>query len=99
MNLLYFYTDTMNKFSTILLCFLFSGGVFNVFTQDSVSTYQLQKDIFNDLETSRLTHIRKLIDSVGIAAPIPNEVLAKHVALVSSYNPCIVNPIMWCMSS
>lgn len=87
MNLLYFYTDTMNKFSTILLCFLFSGGVFNVFTQDSVSTYQLQKDIFNDLETSRLTHIRKLIDSVGIAAPIPNEVLAKHVALASSYNP------------
>ncbi|MBP8193534.1 MAG: DNA/RNA non-specific endonuclease [Chitinophagales bacterium] len=57
------------------------------YSQDSISSYQLQKDIFKDIESSKLFHIQKLIDSVGIAAPIPNEVLAKHVALVSSYNP------------
>lgn len=57
------------------------------YSQDSISSYQLQKDIFKDIESSRLFHIQKLIDSVGIAAPIPNEVLVKHVALVSSYNP------------
>lgn len=57
------------------------------YSQDSISSYQLQKDIFKDIESSKLFHIRTLIDSVGIAAPIPNEVLAKHVALVSSYNP------------
>ncbi len=57
------------------------------YSQDSISSYQLQKDIFKDIESSKLFHIQKLIDSVGIAAPIANEVLAKHVALVSSYNP------------
>lgn len=55
--------------------------------QDSINTYQLQRDIFKDLETSRLQYIEKLLDSVGIAAPIPNEQLVKHLAYVSSYNP------------
>lgn len=58
-----------------------------VYSQDSVSAYQLQKDIFNDIEKSKIKYIQKLIDSVGIASPVPNEVLAKHLAFTSSYNP------------
>ena len=78
----------MNSFlkPTCLLAIAFCLFTFS-YSQDSISSYQLQKDIFKDIESSKLFHIQKLIDSVGIAAPIPNEVLAKHVALVSSYNP------------
>lgn len=58
-----------------------------IYSQDSVSAYQLQKDIFKDIETSKIKYIQKLIDSVGIASPIPNEILVKHLAFTSSYNP------------
>ena len=56
-------------------------------SQDSINYYQLQKDIFSSIEISKIKHIQKLIDSVGIAAPIPDEIIAKHSAYTSSYNP------------
>ncbi len=52
-----------------------------------VTTSQNSKDIFSSLEKSKLKHIEKLIDSVGIATPIPNEISVKHAAYVASYNP------------
>lgn len=58
----------------------------NINGQDSIS-YQLQKDIFKNLETSRLSYIRKLVDSVGLAGPVEGEIIARHSAFVSSYNP------------
>lgn len=57
----------------------------NVKGQDSIS-YQLQKDIFRNLETTRLSYVRKLIDSVGLAEPVNGEIIARHAAFVSSYN-------------
>ena len=74
----------MNVIKILLL--IFTSSCFTVYSQDSVSAYQLQKDIFKDFEASKLFHIQKLIDSVGIAAPLENEILARHVAFVSSYN-------------
>jgi endonuclease G len=56
-----------------------------VFSQDSIP-YKMQREIFNDIETSKLKRIQKLIDSVGLAAPIPNEQIVKHSAYTASYN-------------
>ncbi len=71
--------------------FLFLAFVICQFTssysQDSTISYQIQKNIFSDLEKNKIKYIQKLIDSVGIAAPIPNEVLVKHAAFTTSYNP------------
>ena len=77
----------MNKYLKIFLSLAFHFCLFTSFSQDSISSYQLQKDIFKDIETSKLKYIQKLIDSVGIAAPISNEVLVKHLAFTASYNP------------
>ncbi len=76
----------MNAYLKITQFLAFCFCISYSFCQDSIS-YQLQKDIFKDIETSKLIHIQKLIDSVGLAAPIPNEQLVKHVAFTSSYNP------------
>lgn len=43
-------------------------------------------EIFKGLEYSKLLYIQKLLDSVGIATPIPDEQLVKHLAFISSYN-------------
>ena len=51
------------------------------------STINSQEDAIKDLEHSKLLYIEKLLDSVGIAAPIPGEQLTKHLAFISSYNP------------
>lgn len=75
----------MKIVSTLFLFICINTSV--VYSQDSVSAYQLQKDIFKDIETSKIKYIQKLIDSVGIASPIPNEILVKHLAFTSSYNP------------
>lgn len=66
-----------------IICFSWSIS----YGQDSILSYQLQKDIFNDIEKSKIKYIQKLIDSVGVAAPVPNEILVKHLAYTSSYNP------------
>ncbi|MDB5226991.1 MAG: Endonuclease [Bacteroidota bacterium] len=55
-------------------------------SQDTLS-YQQVQDLFKSLETKKLTHIEKLIDSIGIAAPIAGEQIVHHSAYVSSYNP------------
>lgn len=60
---------------------------FTVYAQKSSSSEIPEKDIFSSLEKSRTQYIQKLLDSVGIAAPIPNEQLVKHLAYYSSYNP------------
>jgi endonuclease G len=75
----------MKIISTLFLFIYINTSV--IYSQDSVSAYQLQKDIFKDIETSKIKYIQKLIDSVGIASPIPNEILVKHLAFTSSYNP------------
>ena len=75
----------MKIVSTLFLFICINTSV--IYCQDSVSAYQLQKDIFKDIETSKIKYIQKLIDSVGIASPIPNEILVKHLAFTSSYNP------------
>lgn len=75
----------MKIVSTLFLFICINTSV--IYSQDSVSAYQLQKDIFKDIETSKIKYIQKLIDSVGIASPIPNEILVKHLAFTSSYNP------------
>lgn len=86
-NLVYFYKINMNKFYNIIaviaihLCMSFYS-----FAQDSIP-YKMQREIFSDIETSKIKYIQKLIDSVGIAAPIPNEQIVKHIAFTSSYNP------------
>lgn len=56
------------------------------FSQNDIS-YTVQKDIFSGVEQSKLLYIQKLLDSVGIAAPIANEKIVKHSAFISSYNP------------
>ena len=56
------------------------------YSEDSIS-YQLQKDIFRDVEASKIKYIEKLIDSVGMASKIPDEQIVKHTAFVVSYNP------------
>ncbi len=50
-------------------------------TSDTVS-YALYKN----LENSKLKHIFKMMDSVGIASPIKNEALIKHAAYFTSWN-------------
>ncbi len=77
----------MNKYFKIILLLASFFCLLSSFAEDTISSYQLQKDIFKEIESSKLLHIQKLIDSVGIAAPIPNEQLVKHVAFLSSYNP------------
>ncbi|HOU46632.1 MAG TPA: DNA/RNA non-specific endonuclease [Chitinophagales bacterium] len=52
------------------------------------STYaNPEKDVLFSIEKTKTQYIQKLIDSVGIAAPIPNEQLVKHLAYYTSYNP------------
>ncbi len=72
------------SYPLLFLVFCFSC-MLNVKGQDSIS-YQLQKDIFRNLETTRLSYVRKLIDSVGLAEPVNGEIIARHAAFVSSYN-------------
>ena len=69
-----------------LLLFIFSGCWLFIYSEDSIS-YQLQKDIFKGVEISKIKHIQKMLDSVGIAAPVSDEQLVRHNAFFSSYNP------------
>jgi len=69
-----------------LLLLLFSAVTLISFAEDSIP-YKLQRDIFTNIETQKLKHIQKILDSVGIAAPIANEQIVKHSAFYSSYNP------------
>lgn len=57
----------------------------SAFCRDTI--YQISKDAFYSLEKNKLKNIEKLIDSIGIAAPISNEILVKHAAYMASYNP------------
>ena len=78
----------MNRYFKTIHFLAFCCCLFNsLYSQDSILSYQLQKDIFKDIETSKIKHIQKLIDSIGVAAPITNEILVKHLAYTSSYNP------------
>lgn len=76
----------MKTFYKTIALFALNCYVIASFSQDSIS-YQLQKDIFKDIEISKLKHIQHLIDSIGIAAPINNEQIVRHSAFTSSYNP------------
>jgi len=76
----------MKTFYKTIALFALNCYVIASFSQDSIS-YQLQKDIFKDIEISKLKHIQHLIDSIGIAAPINNEQVVRHSAFTSSYNP------------
>ena len=60
----------------------------NIFSQQvkDTSASDISYGIFKDLEFSKLKYIQKLIDSIGIAAPIAEEQIVKHSAFVSSYN-------------
>ena len=40
---------------------------------------------FNDFEGYKVKIIEHLLDSVGIAAPIPNEQIVKHLAYISRF--------------
>jgi endonuclease G len=75
----------MKTFYKTIALFALNCYVIASFSQDSIS-YQLQKDIFKDVEISKLKYIQRLIDSVGIAAPINNEQIVRHSAFTSSYN-------------
>lgn len=74
-----------NRFFLFSVLFLFFLPA--AYPQGEDNTYTLQKDIFNDFEATKLKYIEHLLDSVGIAAPIPNEQIVKHLAYISSYNP------------
>lgn len=81
-----FYIYDMKRISLLLIFWcLYLTLVAQQFkdTSDNAITY----GIFKDVESSKLKYIRKLIDSVGIAAPIKDEQVVKHLAYVSSYNP------------
>lgn len=73
----------MSNFLFVFTCFSTSL----LFCQIPDGAQQLQKDIFNSIEKSKIKYIQKLIDSVGIASPINNEIIAKHLAYTTSYNP------------
>ncbi|MCB0509101.1 MAG: DNA/RNA non-specific endonuclease [Bacteroidetes bacterium] len=77
------YYSLKKKWLISVLLFLFSFST----SQARDTIYQISKDAFYSLEKNKLKHIEKLIDSIGIAAPIPNEILVKHAAYVASYNP------------
>lgn len=78
-----FYIRTMKRYYLNLLACL--SLYCTAYSQDS--TYLLQKDIFYGIEKSSIKYIQHLIDSVGVASAIPNEILLKHLAYTSSYNP------------
>lgn len=78
--LFYFWTMLKYLLSILICCYTFFS-----FSEDILSS-ELQKDIFKDVETERIAYIQKLIDSVGMAAPIPGEQVAKHSAFTTSYN-------------
>lgn len=75
----------MYKLHKIIALILLNFCIVVSFSQDSIP-YKIQKDIFSDVETNKLKYIQKLLDSVGIAAPIAQEKLVKHSAYFSSYN-------------
>src|SRR4051812_21869219 len=54
-------------------------------SQDTLTYDQLQ-DLFKTIEVKKLKQVEALIDSVGIAAPIPGEQIIHHLAYVTSYN-------------
>ena len=76
----------MYKFQKITILILLHFCLIVSYSQDSIP-YKKQKDIFSDIETNKLKYIQKLLDSVGIAAPIADEQIVKHSAFISSYNP------------
>lgn len=43
--------------------------------------------VLKSLESSKLKHIQKLMDSIGVSAPIKDEIVIKHAGFISSYNP------------
>lgn len=73
------------KIRLLLFSFLLHFVLYS-FGQDSTNYYQLNKDIFSGIESSKIKYIQKLIDSVGVATPISNEILVKHKAFAASYN-------------
>ncbi len=75
----------MYKFQKTITLILLNFCIIVSYSQDSIP-YKIQKDIFNDIETNKLKYIQKLLDSIGIAAPIAQEKLVKHNAFYSSYN-------------
>jgi len=63
----------------------------DAYSEDTLS-YQAQKEIFKTLETSKLIYIQHLLDSVGRAVPMKDELLVKHTGFISSYNPAHRQP-------
>ncbi len=53
------------------------------FGQDATA---VKTNYLSELEQYKLTYIKKLIDSVGLSAPIKGEEIIKHAAYVTSYN-------------
>ena len=75
----------MKKIFLLSIHFIFCLNIFSQQVKDT-SASDISYGIFKDLEFSKLKYIQKLIDSVGIAAPIAEEQIVKHSAFVSSYN-------------
>lgn len=78
----------MKATRVLILLFLLWNWLPNVSAQtgDSIS-YQQYNDLLRIIENGKLRRIQKLIDSVGIAAPVQGEVMLKHSAITVSYNP------------
>jgi endonuclease G, mitochondrial len=72
----------MRSFSLSLLLSMIS---LLSYSEDSIP-YAVQKAIFKDMETERIAYIQQLIDSVGMAAPVKGEQVARHSGFTSSYN-------------
>lgn len=76
----------MKKRFLISILFVFCFSAFSQQTKDT-SASDISYGVFKELEFSKLKYIQKLLDSVGIAAPIADEQIVKHSAFISSYNP------------
>ncbi len=75
----------MKKGTLFSILFIFCLNIFSQQSKDT-SVNDIAYGVFKDLEFSKLKYIQKLIDSIGIAAPIADEQIVKHSAFVSSYN-------------
>ncbi len=76
----------MKKNSLFCLLYFICLSVFAQTFRNDTGTYNVGYGILKEVESSKIKYIRKLIDSVGIAAPIKEEQIVKHLAFTSSYN-------------
>lgn len=71
----------------ILLLWLMASVGGNLLFAKNDSLFVLSNEVLKSIEQPKLIYIQQLLDSVGMAAPIPNEQIIKHSAYYSSYNP------------